>query len=188
MVDAASVPDFIMLLPAGPDLTTRDGRNWTYDPAEIVSAFAANQGPLVIDYEHAQELLAASGKKAPVAGWIVGMESRDGALWGKVEWTENARSAIASREYRFISPSLQHLADGHIVGLNGAGLVNRPALYLPPLDAQTPVFDEQRVQLAAVALASAARTYQTEQAALGRFVTITEAVRSVQSTSLFANT
>lgn len=30
---------------------------------------------------------------------------RDGAIWGRVEWTERAAAAIRAREYRFLSPS-----------------------------------------------------------------------------------
>lgn len=176
-----SAPDWVMLLPCGPDLKARDGRHWTYEAAEVVADFAANRGPLVIDYEHAQDLQATNGHEAPAAGWIIEMEERDGAVWARVEWTKRAIAYIEERSYRYLSPSLRQTRDGQIIGLNGAGLVNRPALLLPPLDDQDGIASERHLERAAAALASAARTYQTEQAALGRQITISEAVAAVNA-------
>lgn len=165
------------LLPKGPDLTARDGRRWSYNPAEVITTFAANQGPLAVDYEHAQDRLP-KGEQAPAAGWIVAMEERDGALWGKIEWTERAANMVREREYRFLSASMQ-IVDGRIIGLHGAGLVNRPSLPVQPLDAEQP----GEIEREARALASKAQVYQTEQAALGRSITISEAVTTVAAMS-----
>lgn len=129
-------PEWIELFPKGPAIAARDGRRWTLEPARVVAAFAANQGPLAIDYEHGQALKAAVGEEAPAAGWITEVEERDGAVWGRVEWTAAAARKIVEREYRFISPDFGHTREGVIVQLNGAGLVNRPALVMTALSRQ----------------------------------------------------
>lgn len=132
-------PEWVELFPAGPRIEARDGRVWTANPAGVLAAFEANNGPLAIDYEHAQAHLAPKGEIAPAAGWIVELAERAGSVWGRVEWTANAARMIAAREYRFLSPDFQYRPDGHISRLNGAALVNRPALELTALSReQTP--------------------------------------------------
>lgn len=166
------------ILPKGPDLIARDGRRWTYSPAELIAAFAANQGPLPVDYEHGQDI-APKGEPAPAAGWIVAMDERDGALWGKIEWTDRAAAMIREQEYRYLSASMQLDQGRRVIGLHGAGLVNRPALPVASIDPE----HTGEVERDARALASKARVYQTEQAALGRAITISEAVSTVAGMS-----
>lgn len=166
------------IMPKGPNLVARDGRRWTYSPAEVISAFAANQGPLPVDYEHSQDRMP-KGEPAPAAGWIIGMDERDGALWGKIEWTDRAATMIREREYRFLSASMQLDQGGRVIGLNGAGLVNRPALPVAALDPD----QTGEIEREARALASKAQVYQIEQAAMGRAITISEAVTTVAGMS-----
>lgn len=62
-----------------------------------------------------------------------------------MEWTATARELIARKEYRFLSPSFMHNRSGHIMRLNGAGLVHRPALHLTALASQeTPMLDPKK--------------------------------------------
>ncbi|WP_273792386.1 phage protease [Brucella anthropi] len=128
-----TAPEWIELFPAGPSIKARDGRAWTLDPNKVLAAFAANNGPLAIDYEHAQAHKAPKGDEAPAAGWIVDLEERAGGVWGRVEWVAKAARQIVNREYRFISPDFNHDRNGLITRLNGAGLVNRPALVMTAL-------------------------------------------------------
>lgn len=100
-------PAWIELFPAGPRIDARDGRTFYANTAAVLAAFQANRGPLPIDYEHGQDLLAARGEAAPAAGWIVAVEDRNGAVWGQVEWTARAAQMIAAREYRFLSPAFK---------------------------------------------------------------------------------
>jgi len=171
------------LLPDAPIVKARDGRQWTYQPRDIIAAFAANKGPLAVDYEHAQDLVAPSGRPAPAAGWITEISERAGSVWGKIEWTARAAEQIADKSYRFLSPSISHDSNRKIVGLAGAALVNRPALYLKPLDGMSP--DDTRDL--AVSLAREAQVFRTEQAALGRNITISEAVEAVARRDSHAN-
>lgn len=131
-------PEWVELFPKGPALTARDGRAWTLEPQRVVAAFAREQVPLAIDYEHGQALLAAEGKEAIAAAWITAVEERDGAVWGKVEWTKAAARKVLDKEYRFLSPDFVHTRDGLILKLNGAGLVNRPALVMTALSRKQP--------------------------------------------------
>lgn len=131
-------PEWIQVFPKGPHLKARDGRAWTLEPARVVSAFAREQVPLAIDYEHGQAHLATKGLEAPAAGWITAVEERDGAVWGKVEWTQPAAARVVAKEYRFFSPDFDHTREGLIVKLNGGGLVNRPALVMTALSRNEP--------------------------------------------------
>lgn len=175
---SSTITQWAQLLPAGPRIDARDGRWWTFDPQTVIAAFRTNSGPLAVDYEHAQDLVAPSGNLAPAAGWIVGMEERDGSLWGNIEWTEKAAQLIAAKAYRFLSPSMRHDSARNIKALLGAGLVNRPALYLEPLDLTQRDEDAARI---GHAIASRAQTYQQEQTALGRSISISQAVAAVMT-------
>jgi phage I-like protein len=135
------VPDWIELLPAGPAIQGQDGRAWTLpDPDVVLNAFSARHHPLVVDWEHASEHRAPNGLDAPAAGWIDRLEVRDGAVWGRVEWTEKAAAQIAAREYRFLSPVFIYEKTGaRIVALTSAGLTNQPNLPLTALNREEPM-------------------------------------------------
>lgn len=132
-VQGNNAPEWIELLPVGPNIKARDGRAWHYAPQKVIAAFAANKGPMPVDYEHGQDHLAVKGLPAPAAGWIEELQERNGALWGRVEWTDTGAEQITSKAYRFISPAIRHTKSGEILGLLGAGLVNRPALVMTAL-------------------------------------------------------
>ncbi len=131
-----TVPDLIELIPAGPAIIGADGRQWINDtPDRIVSAFTARIHPMVVDYEHASEHRAPQGLDAPAAGWIDRLEIRNGAIWGHVEWTAQARQRIESREYRFISPVFTfEKTNNRIWALQSAALTNQPNLNLTALN------------------------------------------------------
>lgn len=131
-----SIPEWIELLPPGPDISGRDGRAWILpDPNTVIRAFAANQAPLPIDWEHASEVRARQGLDAPAAGWITDLESRGGAIWGKVDWTEPAAQQIGAKQYRYISPVFLYSAKNNaIIALVSAGLTNQPNLKMTALN------------------------------------------------------
>ncbi|HBH6853136.1 phage protease [Citrobacter freundii] len=133
-----TAPEWIELLPAGPDITGRDGRQWRLsNPQKVADAFNQQNIALVVDYEHSSEVLAPSGTEAPAAGWIERVEVRDdGSVWGFVDWTEKANNSITSKEYRYISPAFTHSSDGEIKGLSSVALTNKPNLKLKALNSQ----------------------------------------------------
>lgn len=128
-------PEAVQLLPPGPDIVGRDGRRWTLpDPAALIAAFATEGRDLPIDWEHATEIRGAEGKRAPAAGWITALEVREGAIWGRVEWTDEGARSVAAREYRYISPVFVFDQGLTIRALRNAGLTNSPNLRLAALN------------------------------------------------------
>ncbi|WP_081696414.1 phage protease [Thiomicrorhabdus sp. Kp2] len=130
------VPEWIELIPAGNVITGRDGRSWKNpNPQQIVQAFHANQADIPIDIEHATELKAPNGEPAPAIGWIKELVIRDGAVFGRVEWTENGHSIVSSKQYRYLSPVFLYTKDDfEIVRITSIGLTNNHNLFLKALN------------------------------------------------------
>ncbi len=131
-------PEWIELLPTGPDIKGRDGRSWRLsNPENVADAFRLQAISLVIDYEHSTELSAPKGEEAPAAGWVENVEVRDdGSVWGQVDWTPKANNSIVNKEYRFISPAFHHTKDGEIIKISSIALTNKPNLILTALNSQ----------------------------------------------------
>lgn len=136
---AGEVPEWVELLPAGEVVAGRDGRTWrNSNPQGVVEQYIARNVDLVIDWEHASEHRALNGLDAPAAGWVKELAVRDGAVWGRVEWTEKAGDQLQRKEYRYISPVFLYTSDGNqIFRLSSAGLTNQPNLALKALNQQT---------------------------------------------------
>lgn len=130
-----SVPEWIELVPAG-SVQGRDGRAWINDQAErVINRSLDTKRDIPIDWEHATEKLAPMGHQAPASAWIVSLEERDGAIWGKVDWTPKGRDSVANREYRYISPVFEFEKDTRrVFRLTSAALTNQPNLYLTALN------------------------------------------------------
>lgn len=140
--DDGQAPEWVHLLPLGPEVVGRDGRKWTLpSPEDFVRASQAEL-PAPFDYMHASERRRpdGTGDEAPAAGWIVELNVvRDGderapGIWGRVEWTPRGKRAVAEREYRFVSPAFLHRRTGEIERLTSAGLVHKPNLDLSALN------------------------------------------------------
>lgn len=130
---AGQAPEWIELIPAG-EFAGRDGRGPYHlsNPAAVIAASRALRmdAGLPIDYDHATDFGAPAGRPAPAAGWIRRLEQRDGAIWGRVEWTRHGAAAVAMREYRYISPVFEYAKSGEVVRLLRAALTNNPNLYM----------------------------------------------------------
>src|SRR5216683_1020944 len=61
---------------------------------------------------------------------------RDGRRRGRVEWTKHGAAALATREYRYVSPVFEHDEKGAVVRLVRAALTNNPNLYLKAIAAR----------------------------------------------------
>jgi hypothetical protein len=133
---------WLLLVPAG-HFQGRDGRAWVNDrPGAILDHFARNRVDIPVDWEHATELKAPKGEEAPASGWIKELTIRDGAMWGRVEWTPRGQCQVQARNYRYYSPAFNfERASKRVVGIHSVGLTNRPNLYVPALNVQgvTPV-------------------------------------------------
>ena len=149
----ASAPDWIDLVPAG-QVNGRDGRGWVNDaPDAIVAAFNSSGLDIPIDVEHATEIKAPQGEPAPAAGWIKELQAQNGAVRGRVEWTDAGRDLVSSKAYRYVSPVIVfERASDRIVKLTSVGLTNRPNLSLPALNRQLPEEKGNSMKNALVAL------------------------------------
>jgi phage I-like protein len=131
-------PDWVELIPTGPNITGRDGRMWLFDQTAgqiVVSSFTGRAIDLPIDWEHATQHRAPLGQDAPAAGWITALQMRDGALWGKVSWTVRGKAQVEAREYRYLSPVFDfEIESKRVVVLVSAGLTNKPNFLLTALN------------------------------------------------------
>jgi phage I-like protein len=100
--------------------------------ALVVEAFKKHGTDIPIDYEH-QTLggtYASPSGRAPAAGWIKSLEVvPNEGIFATVEWTEEARRQLASKEYRYLSPvAMVRKRDRRMVALHSAALTNKPAI------------------------------------------------------------
>ena len=142
LADNSAAPEWIELLPAGV-FSGRDGRGpyKLSNPDDVIAATRKIELPagIPIDYDHATDLAAPEGRPAPAAGWIRELAVRDGAIWGRVEWTQHGAAAVTTHEYRYISPVFEHGPDGNVARLLRAALTNHPNLYLTAISARIPI-------------------------------------------------
>lgn len=133
------VPSEIKLIPAGSFRSARDARPvdvpaWLMDDASaaaVLSAQAKLKDKFLFDYDHQTLRAEKNGQPAPAAGWGGHLEWRsgDGLYAVEMDWTPAALSAIAAKEYRYISPVfLYDKQTGAVTSVKMAALTNFPAL------------------------------------------------------------
>jgi phage I-like protein len=146
LAENGAAPDWLMLFPAGTSNGV-DGRGpFKLSRPEAVVAASMNDGrSLPFDYNHQTVFAALNGQGSPASGWIDKLEVREGAIWGHVDWTGPGRAAVASREYRYLSPAFKQDASGEVTHIVSAGLVNAPNLReLPAINAQLSALSSQK--------------------------------------------
>ncbi|MFP3383611.1 phage protease [Tritonibacter sp. SIMBA_163] len=135
---SGKAPDWVHLFPSG-QMVGRDGRRFALsDPKSVIQAFQQSGVDLPIDYKH-QNDRKPDGHVGPVpaAGWIKELKADAAGLWGRVEWTAQSRELIATKAYRYLSPSVFFEPGSKaITKLKGAGLVHNPNLQLRALASQ----------------------------------------------------
>lgn len=133
----SGVPDQIEIMPVG-DLRfafsdRRVAESLRLDPSDVDAVIAASfeMAPgnvLPIDFDH-RSMSPQGTADSRAAGWITGMHIEGQSVMASVEWTEDGRRAIEGKSYRFLSPVFKTLrSNGRVVLIEGAGLVNNPAL------------------------------------------------------------
>lgn len=121
-------PDWLHLLPAG-EIRTQDGRGpYRVPDARLLITESMVGGKLVLDENHATDLAAPKGLPAPARGWIVQLQQRSDGIWGRVEWTDEAKRTAIWRSYRGVSPAILHRADGTALAIARVSLTNTPNL------------------------------------------------------------
>ncbi len=132
--EGGQVPDWAQIFPAGPEISARDGRHFTlHDPQAVIAASTTSSVEILVDVEHASETRPQKGLEAPAFGWVKELQIRAGAIWGRIEWTAKAREWIATKAYRYLSPTFYHDESGEILGLKSVALVNSPAFEMTAL-------------------------------------------------------
>lgn len=126
----ASLADRIELIPVG-RFKTADARPAFHitDASAVIAASlaAAPGGMLPIDFDH--RTFAGQGRAdSRAAGWITALAVEGDRIMASVDWTPEGRKALEDRSYRFVSPVFKNRKSGEVVLIEGAGLVNSPAL------------------------------------------------------------
>lgn len=160
------LPLWIQLFPKGA-AKPRDSREaWTItDPAQIALA-SAQFMPGLIDVDHTADQ-AVPGTTAPAFGWIEevkgeGPEGEPG-VWGRVAWTMLGKTALADRQYRYISPAFYFDDAREVQAVFRATLTNNPALHLKALaTAERVTKTETLMDLTKIAAALALAATATE--------------------------
>lgn len=179
---SADVPEWVEVLPPGPSVVGRDGRTWTYDPAEVMANTRAHSkgADLPFDYLHATELKAPQGDDAPASGWAREYRVNErGALEARVDWTTKARNSISEREYRYLSPVFTYDDAGRIHRFSSFGLTNKPNLLIKALNAeQKPTTENIPMLAAAIRAALGLPENATEEQAVAAINALKEAEKT----------
>lgn len=137
-VPAADTNDIILQLTPAGKFQPADGRamsvpNWYIDQAvatKVIERFNARNQPVVIDYEHQTLRKEENGQPAPAAAWMRELIWQEGkGLFARVELTTKARTAIAEKEYLYVSPVFRYAPNGDVTEMEMAALTNTPALH-----------------------------------------------------------
>jgi phage I-like protein len=138
-IEAEEAPEWVELIPAG-KFSAVDGRGpfENQDPQAIVAASIAKmpQVGLVLDFDHSTDLAAPEGRPAPAAGWLKEFKVQHGAIFARIEWTQDAAEAVKEKKYRYVSPVFEHDKQGRVERILRAALTNNPALINLPALAQ----------------------------------------------------
>jgi len=178
--DGAVKTDFLVL-PFGDPIEARDGRKWILragdQAARVLAATRETLGgtAMMIDYDH-QAAYAADGvgNRAEAAGWVSDIRAEADGIHVTVDWTDDARAALAARKYRYISPDFRFARSSlEVTRLVRAGLTNSPALDLPALahqrgatSGEDPDMKTITIGLAALATALALKQDGLDEAAV----------------------
>ncbi|MDR1862648.1 MAG: phage protease [Treponema sp.] len=133
------IPKRIQLLPPGPTIVGRDGRQWIMQNAGAVAAASNAWLPNhSIDENHAVDHKAPKGEASPAFGWFSNITAEaNGSVWADVEWTKRGAEAVANLEYRYISPVILHNEKGEVTSILRAALSNSPNLDIKSLNSDT---------------------------------------------------
>ncbi len=128
-----AVPNRVLLAPWGHVESTNGDFIIDDESARLaIEAFDGHGTDLPIDYEH-QTLGGAYSSpngQAPAAGWIKRLVAESGVgLLAEIEWTEQAKTMLANKEYRYLSPvAIIRKRDRKLAAIHSAALTNKPAI------------------------------------------------------------
>lgn len=128
------IEDWQLIFPAG-EVQRADSKQTVrlVDAPLVAQVSMARQIKPVVDFNHQTDFALWNGGEARAAGWIEEMQERAGAIWARITWTDDGRASLASRAYRYISPTYLADGSGNVTTILRAGLCNDPALVFRPL-------------------------------------------------------
>jgi len=126
-----------MILPAGKVLSLRDDREYkNSNPEMLATEYNADEIKIAVDINHDSVLFDFD---PPSNGWVEEMEVREGAIWGRIEWTDIGQELLSRRHYRYLSPAFQFDEETmEILGFASVALVNQPAMTMPAVASRVP--------------------------------------------------
>jgi len=137
-----SAPEWIVIFPQLGKIKARDGRGFNVDGEKLLAAFREDGIDLPVDEMHQTDTAMPSGGTARAVGWVNDLRIRDGALEGKVDWTDAGKALLAARAYRYTSPSFYEAS----MRLRAVALVSAPALGNQPALAAASTEPEQSMK------------------------------------------
>lgn len=166
---ASDNSQWVHIIPAGTNFG-RDGRGpYTLSNAQaVLKETQAYHGrtKMLVDFDHQAVHAAKTGRGAPAAGWIVGLELRMDGIWAKVEWLATTAQMIRQKAYRYVSPVFQHDPQGNIKRIINVALTNSPNLELTALAAAEISMDKEMQELRDLLGLSADADFATTKAAI----------------------
>lgn len=130
-------PEWVHLMDAGRN-ECRDGRVFQLTDLDgIIATFDERAVDLPVDFHHQNDASVRQRTgPVPAAGWINAMRRDGNRLMARVEWTAQAAELIATKAFRYLSPSIKINRANEVMRIAGAGLVHDPALHLTALASQ----------------------------------------------------
>lgn len=146
------LPRRVRLFRAGPNRTSKG--TVTYDPNER-EAILENQMrqdgrdlyPIDIGHLSLTNTAPPEGHKA--FGWFKLLLDDEGIWADEIEWTEEGKSLLKGRAFRYISPAFYMDDRAHVVQIVNFALTNEPATFQPlPIVAskETQIMDKEEIQ------------------------------------------
>lgn len=169
---SAAPPEWVKIAPSG-EVTTRDGRHFSFDPQALVARFQAEAVDLPVDFNHGIIRAAGSGQRTDAIGWIKELQARADGLYARVDWLPPAVEALAARTHRYVSPTFTHTPAGAAVWIHSVSLVSAPALAMPALAAADPSHHPEQIMPKAIAQALGLAETADEAACLSAITTLT---------------
>jgi phage I-like protein len=144
---AGNVRNDFLVMPFGTPIATRNGAQHNLrnrEHAERVLGTTRDflaSAQMAVDYDH-QTYTATNtsvGGTAKASGWVGDLEIRPDGIWATgVKWTGAGSDALASQEYRYISPYYKYdPATGDVTRIVNLGITNLPNFDMAAIAAET---------------------------------------------------
>jgi phage I-like protein len=168
---ATNPPEWIKIAPRG-TVTTRDGRNYRFEPETLAARFAADGVKVPVDIDHAVALSAATGAGGTAVGWADELQARDDGLYARIDWLAPGIETLSARTRRYVSPAFKHTSDGTATWIHSIALVAAPALSLPAIASAGAPVTTKEASMKSIALALGLAETADEAACLAAITTL----------------